>query len=83
MLADGISTVDSVLSNRSFIVHSYSEHRILTPKNPKQSGKTVVTILVTTVSIFRMVLSASRHLPCGGCPEDGFFLCAYTRSPPR
>ena len=55
--------------HKNSLVRSYSEHRILTPKIPKQSGKTVVTILVTTVSIFSMVLSASRRLPCGERPE--------------
>ena len=59
--------------HKNSLVRSYSEHRILTPKIPKQSGKTVVTILVTTVSIFRMVLSASRRLPCGERPERWFF----------
>ena len=47
--------------HKNSLVRSYSEHRILTPKIPKQSGKTVVTILVTTVSIFSMVLSASSE----------------------
>ncbi len=55
--------------HKNSLVRSYSEHRILTPKIQKQSGKTVVTILVTTVSIFSMVLSASRRLPCGERPD--------------
>ena len=61
--------------HKNSLVRSYSEHRILTPKIPKQSEKTVVTILVTTVSIFRMVLSASRRLPCGERPEGGRLFC--------
>ena len=65
--------------HKNSLVRSYSEHRILTPKIPKQSGKTVVTILVTTVSIFSMVLSASRHLPCGGCPEGVLFFAFIGR----
>ncbi len=60
--------------HKNSLVRSYREHRILTPKIPKQSGKTVVTILVTTVSIFRMVLSASRRLPCGERPDGAFLV---------
>ena len=63
--------------HKNSLVRSYSEHRILTPKIPKQSGKTVVTILVTTVSIFSMVLSASRRLPCGERPESSSFFSFF------
>ena len=63
--------------HKNSLVRSYSEHRILTPKIPKQSGKTVVTILVTTVSIFSMVLSASRRLPCGERPEGRLVISLY------
>ena len=64
--------------HKNSLVRSYSEHRILTPKIPKQSGKTVVTILVTTVSIFRMVLSASRRLPCGERPDRVSFFVRHS-----
>lgn len=46
------------------------------PKIHKQNGKIGVTATVTPVSYpFESVITASKHLPCGGCPEGVQSFC--------
>jgi hypothetical protein len=52
---------NSGLSNRFFVVHIYSEHRICPQKIHKQNGKTGVTAMVTPVSYpFEQVITAFK-----------------------
>ena len=60
--------------HKNSLVRSYSEHRILTPIIPKQSGKTVVTILVTTVSIFVWFCPPQGDFLAESVPSRAFFV---------